>query len=179
MALEKDTITASCLRPGFLPELGHQVVFLGLGRMQHGARQPMGQIMSGVHVCLGDETCKNMYDSIPPNRLLFFLPPSNPMGACWGWKMLTKTKWVWLKMLNLTHPFPMTFNLFDNDCELWQTAKHQSPQTRLVKQVWTGIWWNSINVKLVWFRYDVVSTDGIKHIGCFAHIFLKFQTCLT
>ena len=86
MALEKDTITASCLRPGFLPELGHQVVFLGLGRMQHGARQPMGQIMSGVHVCLGDETCKNMYDSIPPNHLLFFFATEQSDGSMLGMK---------------------------------------------------------------------------------------------
>ena len=72
MALEKDTITASCLRPGFLPELGHQVVFLGLGRMQH--------------VCLGDETCKNMYDSIPPNHLLFFFATEQSDGSMLGMK---------------------------------------------------------------------------------------------
>ena len=42
-------ILPTFLRPGFLPELGeaHGVVFLGLGQMQRGAREPMGKNMYG------------------------------------------------------------------------------------------------------------------------------------
>jgi hypothetical protein len=36
-----------------------------------------------------------------------------------GRKDVDEIMWVWLKILKLTHPFPMAFNLFDDDCELW------------------------------------------------------------
>ena len=91
----------------------------------------------------------------------FSWPPSYQSdGSMLGMKHVDQIIWVWLKILNLTHPFPMAFNLFDGDCELWPfkllninlpNSTFQAGLNRNMLEL------NQCNTGL--FRYDVVPID--------------------
>ena len=88
-------ILPTFLRPRFLPELGeaHGVVFLGLGQMQRGAREPMGKNMYGVKRV---DACR-----LHSTQLLagFFWPSSfQSDGSMLGMKDVDQIILVWLKI---------------------------------------------------------------------------------
>ena len=107
---KKDTITASCplsWGPGSCLNLVKRMELCSLA-------------LAGCSVAPGNpwaRTCMTPFH--PTAGWLFLATELQSDGSMLGMKDVDQIIWVWLKILNLTHPFPMAFNLFDGDCELW------------------------------------------------------------